>query len=167
MNLIFRMFYVYLLSLIRHKLPVGIAISKLNLMVLPNDLDVNLHMNNGRYLTICDLNRVDFFLRTGLLATMMQKKWMPMVAEHTMIYKKPLALFQRFTVTLTLTSWDEKAFYMTHEFKVKDRIVAIGTSKGVFRGRNGVVPPEEIIRAVSHYRAQHPRKFPPLKNKEA
>ena len=31
-----------------------------------NDLDINFHMNNGRYMTICDLTRVDLFVRSGL-----------------------------------------------------------------------------------------------------
>ncbi|MDC0434241.1 thioesterase family protein [bacterium] len=35
-------------------------------IVLPNDLDLTMHMNNGRYLTICDFNRVDLFVRSGL-----------------------------------------------------------------------------------------------------
>jgi acyl-CoA thioesterase FadM len=129
-------------------------------MVLPNDLDINLHMNNGRYLTICDLNRLDFFIRTGLFATMMQKKWIAVVSEHTMNYKRALNLFNRFTVSMTLTSWDDKAFYMTHEFKAGHRIIAQGTSRGVIRGKEGVIAPEEVIRAVVAYRAKHPKKFP-------
>uniref|UniRef100_UPI002FE1CF25 acyl-CoA thioesterase n=1 Tax=Noviherbaspirillum sp. TaxID=1926288 RepID=UPI002FE1CF25 len=114
MNLVFRLLYVLLLSLFREKLPLAAVVSRLGLRTMPNDLDVNLHMNNGRYLTICDLNRVDLFIRTGLLKVMLRKKWMPMVAEHTMTYKKPLKLFERFDVSLAVTHWDEKFFYMHH-----------------------------------------------------
>jgi acyl-CoA thioesterase FadM len=34
--------------------------------VLPNDIDINGHMNNGRYLTMLDLRIVEYFIRVGL-----------------------------------------------------------------------------------------------------
>jgi len=148
MNLVLRMLYVLTLSLFRERVPVAAMESRLTLRTLPNDLDVNLHMNNGRYLTICDLNRIDLFVRTGLLKVMLKKKWMPIIADHTMTYKKPLKVLERFHVSLAVTHWDEKFFYMTHTFTSGDRVVAEGTSKGVIRSRDGVVKPEEVILAV-------------------
>ncbi len=150
MNLILRMTYVYLLSLFREPLPLGKGQSRLVLRVLPNDLDVNLHMNNGRYLTMCDLSRIDLFIRSGLLRTMLKRKWIPLIAEHTMIYKKPLGLFQRFEMVLEVTHWDEKYFYMKHTFLVGERVMAEGTSKGCLYARGtGVVSPQEVFAAVT------------------
>jgi len=148
MNLIFRLIYVYALSLFRERLPVEKSVSLLSLHVLPNDLDINLHMNNGRYLTICDLNRVDLFIRTGLLKAMRKRKWFPVIAEHTMNYKKSLHLFERFDVALEVTHWDEKYFYMTHTFSNAERVVATGTSKGAIRSRTAVIKPVDVIAAV-------------------
>jgi len=152
MNLVFRMLYVLFVSFFRERLPVGVVESTLRLRTLPNDLDVNMHMNNGRYLTICDLNRIDLFIRSGLLKLMLKRKWMPIIADHTMTYKKPLKLFERFQVTMALTHWDEKYFYMTHTFTAAGRVAAVGTSKAVIRGRDGVVPPEEVISALEQAR---------------
>jgi acyl-CoA thioesterase FadM len=155
MNLIFRMFYVLVLSLFRERLDSGKFVSQLGLYVLPNDLDINFHMNNGRYLTICDLNRVDLFARSGLLKAMFKRNWIPVIAEHTMTYKKPLGLFQRFDTTLEVTHWDEKYFYMTHTFSREKRIVAEGTSKGCVYARGiGVVSPAEAIAAVEQDRSR-------------
>ncbi|MGA8864199.1 MAG: acyl-CoA thioesterase [Gallionella sp.] len=149
MNLIFRMLYVFILSLFRERLGIGNSASRLNLRVLPNDLDINFHMNNGRYLTICDLNRVDLFIRTGLLKAMFRRNWIPVIAEHTMTYKKPLGLFERFQVELEVTRWDEKYFYMNHTFRDSERIVAEGTWKGCVYARGiGVVSPADAIAAV-------------------
>ncbi len=148
MNLALRMLYVLVLSLFRERVPITALESRLTLRTLPNDLDVNLHMNNGRYLTICDLNRVDLFIRTGLLKIMLKKKWMPMVADHTMTYKRPLKVLERFDVSLAVTHWDEKFFYMTHTFIAGGRVVAEGTSKAVIRSSEGVVRPAEVILAV-------------------
>ncbi|RJF99967.1 thioesterase [Noviherbaspirillum saxi] len=133
-------------------MPANALISRLRLRTLPNDLDINLHMNNGRYLTICDLNRVDLFIRSGLAKLMLKRRWMPVIAEHTMTYKKPLKLFDAFEVSLTVTHWDEKFFYMTHTFMASDRVVAIGTSKGVILSRQGVVDPLTVMRAVEESR---------------
>lgn len=148
MNLILRLLYVFFLSLFRERLAVGALESRLTLRTLPNDLDFNLHMNNGRYLTICDLNRVDMFIRTGLLKIMLKRKWMPMIADHTMTYKKPLKLLERFEVSLAITHWDEKYFYMTHTFTTGDRVAAQGTSKAVIRSSEGVVSPMVVLLAV-------------------
>ena len=103
MNLYFRLLLVLLASWFKPRLPAGKAECHLDLRVMPNDLDINRHMNNGRYLTICDLTRVDLFVRTGLLKTMRLRGWIPIVAEHTMSYRKPLKLFGRFRVSLSLT----------------------------------------------------------------
>jgi acyl-CoA thioesterase FadM len=149
MNLIFRMLYVFVLSQFRESLSLGNLLSRLSLRVLPNDLDINFHMNNGRYLTICDLNRVDLFIRTGLLKAMFKRKWIPVIAEHTMNYKKPLGLFERFQVELEVTHWDEKYFYMKHTFLRGERIVAEGTSKGCVYSRGlGVISPADAMAAV-------------------
>ncbi|MFZ5503770.1 MAG: acyl-CoA thioesterase [Pseudomonadota bacterium] len=154
MNLVFRMLYVFVLSLFRERLGVGTSVSRLTLRVLPNDLDINMHMNNGRYLTICDLNRVDLFIRTGLMKSMFKRGWIPVIAEHTMTYKKPLSLFERYEVSLEVTHWDDKYFYMKHRFNRGARIIAEGGSKGcVYARGRGVVSPAEAINAVERDRA--------------
>jgi len=149
------MLYVFLLAQFRESLGVANSVSRLSLRVLPNDLDINFHMNNGRYLTICDLNRVDLFIRTGLLRAMFRRKWIPVIAEHTMTYKKPLGIFDRYDVELKVTHWDEKYFYMTHTFKMDERIMAEGTSRGcVYARGTGVVAPAEAIAAVEMDRSK-------------
>ena len=48
--------------------------SSLAFRVSPGDIDVNRHMNNGRYLTIMDLGRIDVLIRTGLWREMNRQK---------------------------------------------------------------------------------------------
>jgi acyl-CoA thioesterase FadM len=123
--------------------------STLSQRVLPNDLDLNLHMNNGRFLTICDLNRVDLFVRTGLLALMMKRGWAPIIVRHTMDYKKALRPFQKYEVSMTITHWDEKHFHATHQFIARGKVLAEGTSVAVILGREGVIPPAQVVEAVA------------------
>jgi acyl-CoA thioesterase FadM len=148
MNLFLRLFYVFLSSFFRPRLAIDKTVSEINLLTMPNDLDINLHVNNGRYLTLCDLNRVDLFIRTGLARVMIKQGWMPIIAEHTMTYRKSLGMFKKFQATLEITHWDEKYFFMTHRFSVNGKTIADGTSKGVMKGKQGVVPPDAVIAAV-------------------
>jgi len=155
MNLIFRMLWVIVRSFFLPRLEMASVVSSLKLRVLPNDIDINFHMNNGRYLTICDLNRVDVFARSGLLKAMFKRGWIPVIAEHTMTYKKPLDLFQKYEVKLEVLKWDEKYFYMTHTFIVGERVVAEGTSKGcVYARGKGVISPADAIAAVEQDRSR-------------
>jgi acyl-CoA thioesterase FadM len=151
MNLVFRMLWVIVRAFFMQRLE-GHYASSLTLRVLPNDIDINLHMNNGRYLTICDLNRVDVFARSGLLMAMFRRGWMPVVAEHTMTYKKPLDIFQCYEVQLEMLHWD-CYFYMTHTFISRGRVAAEGTSKGcVYERGVGVVSPQRAFAAVEEDR---------------
>ena len=83
---------------------------------------------------------------------MLKEKWMPIIVEHTMKYKKSLKVFKKFTVSMTLESWDEKYFYMTHEFKRNGIIIAEGTSKAAIRNRNGIITPEFVIQKLKEKR---------------
>jgi len=151
MSLIFRMLWVILSSYFKPHLPsIGVK-NSLSLRVLPNDLDINMHMNNGRYLTICDLTRVDLFMRSGLAGLMMKKGWRPIISEHTMNYKKGLKPFQKYQIHMEVKDWDDRVFNMVHTFMVGELVVAEGTSKGVIVGRDGVVPPDHVIDAVDQY----------------
>jgi acyl-CoA thioesterase FadM len=149
MNLIFRLMYVVMISMFRARLPVGVCESRLLLRTLPNDLDLNLHMNNGRYLTICDLNRFDLFVRGGLLSLMIRKKWRPAVTWHTMRYKRPLLLFRRFESVLQVTHWNDREFFMRHQFIYQGRVVAEGESAAIIKGPRGIVDPEEVLRQLN------------------
>jgi len=149
MNLIFRMMVLLMKSFFKPRLPIEKPINSLCLRVLPNDIDINLHMNNGRYLTICDLTRVDMFIRTGLAKTMIKEKWIPVISEHTMKYKKALTIFQKYTIKMEVVGWDDKSFKMLHTFVVDDRVIAEGTSLGVIVSKGGVVPPLEVMEKVT------------------
>ncbi|KAG1647621.1 hypothetical protein GQR58_030448 [Nymphon striatum] len=47
--------------------------TRMHLHVLPTDLDIAVHMNNGRYLTLADLGRWDMMIRNGFWKTMRAK----------------------------------------------------------------------------------------------
>jgi len=128
--------------------------NEIKTIVLPNDLDLNLHVNNGRYMTLCDFNRVDLFVRSGLASIMFRDKLAPIVAEHTMTYIKPLKLFNRIRVTMDITHWDERYFYSTHTFYRGEQTVAEGTSKSLVVSRKtGRLTPQQVVDLVNEYQS--------------
>src|SRR4051812_35281882 len=82
--------------------------SVLRFRVMPGDLDINLHMNNGRYLSIMDLGRLDIILRSGIHRPMLRRRWTPLVGSETIRFRRSLTLFQRYELHSRLVGWDDK-----------------------------------------------------------
>ena len=148
MNLIFRVLGVLWRYLLDRRRRDPLAPSVLTFRVLPNDLDPNWHMNNGRYLTIMDLGRFDLTLHTGLMALILRRRWMPVLGGATIEYQRSLRPFQRYTLTTRVVGWDEKWLYMEQLFESEGRRVATALVKGIVVGRAGNVPTAEVMREL-------------------
>ncbi len=150
MNLYLRLIWVYLRATFRTRITSENLHNEVTTTIYPNDLDINLHVNNGRYLTLCDLGRIDLFLRSGLAKVMLKEKWFPVVGNVTMTFIKPLHVFNRIRIASTVTHWDEKYFYSTHTIYRGDVVVSEGTSKSLVVSRlSGRVTPEVVIETVN------------------
>jgi len=122
------------------------------LRVLPNDLDVNLHLTNSRYLLAMDVGRWDFTVRTGMWRVMHQRRWFPLLGSATLRFRKGLDPWERFELGTRLVAWDEKWCWFEQRFCVGETLHALGRVKVLFRGRAGNVPTAELAAAcgVSH-----------------
>ena len=150
MNLYIRLIRVFFRALFRSRITSEHLQNEVVTTIYPNDLDINFHVNNGRYLTLCDLGRIDLFLRSGLAKVMIREKWFPVVGNVTMTFIKPLYLFNRIRISSTVTHWDEKYFYSTHTIYRGDIVVSEGTSKSLVVSRKtGRIAPEEVIATVN------------------
>ena len=78
MNLYLRLLWTLLRSWRLPAIRFGDTVER-RLRVLPNDLDVNGHMNNGRYMTITDLALIEYFARAGFLKLALRRGWRPML----------------------------------------------------------------------------------------
>ncbi|MCK5336119.1 MAG: thioesterase family protein [Gammaproteobacteria bacterium] len=119
--------------------------SIITLHVLLNDLDLNWHMNNGRFLTIMDLGRMDLLKRTGTLDLAIKNKWMPIVGTATIDFQRPLKLWQKYELHSHIYGWDEKWIYLEQTFYSNEKVIAIGKIKGLLRGKDGNIPPQDIM----------------------
>lgn len=155
MNLLIRMFLVWITSCFKPRITKISDGSELSFRVLPNDLDTNIHMNNGRYLTIMDLGRLDLVLRTGLLRAMTKRKSIPVLSAVKIRYRIPLSPFQKYKLTTRVVCWDDKWVFMEQRFIIekgdkKGATAAIALLKGGFYDRiNKVtVPTQDLIDIV-------------------
>ncbi len=117
--------------------------------VLPTDLDILNHMNNGVYLSIADLGRFDLFIRNGAWAIFKKRGWYPVVASETISFRKSLEPWQRFVVESRLLGLDEKAAYVEQRFTVDGEIYTKAYIRARFLKKSGgVVTIEELLEAV-------------------
>jgi acyl-CoA thioesterase FadM len=113
--------------------------------VWPNDLDLNMHMNSGRYLSMMDIGRVEILARTRMLRPVLKRGWRPMVGATFIRYKKSLLPFERFTVRSRIVCWDEKWLYFEHILERRGEVAAQAFVRGLLRGKSGNVKPRELL----------------------
>ncbi|MGL4406701.1 MAG: acyl-CoA thioesterase [Notoacmeibacter sp.] len=152
MNLFFRLIWVLVAGFLSKTRTSIMDVHRLSFRVLPNDLDTNMHMNNGRYLTIMDLGRTDALIRSGLVKSVISEKWMPVIAGISMIYRRSLAPFERYTLETHLIGWDEKWVFMEQAFvRQNGDVAARAYVKATFLKKGQRVPSADIAEAANYY----------------
>lgn len=158
MNLFVRLIWLWL----RSSLPFGrrTPVSVLGpcdtpFIVNPADLDVLMHMNNGRYLSIMDLGRVDLMVRSGALSAIRARGWYPVAAAQTIVYGRSLTLLERFVVRTRVIGWDERNMYLSQDFlaagQEDGRAAARAVVQARFLGPRGArVSTAELIEAIGY-----------------
>lgn len=127
--------------------------SRLSFRCLPTDIDFNLHLNNARYLMLADLGRVDIFFRSGLFALMRRRNWAPMLGGVQTAFVREVRLWQRFSVSSSIETWEGTQVVGRHAFVHENGEVAavVLTTAGVYdRSGRRFVPIDEVIAALGH-----------------
>lgn len=107
--------------------------------VWPNDCDINLHLNNGRYLTFMDLGRMHLLAQIGLLRELPRRRWAPVLSAAEISFIRPIQPFQKFVLVTRMLTWDEKYFYLEQRFEAGGQLCAVALVKGLFlHGRERV-----------------------------
>jgi acyl-CoA thioesterase FadM len=116
MNLWLRVLWLIIATPFRARIEAPFGISRLKFRCWPHDCDTNLHMNNGRYLTIADLGRTDLLLRMGLIKLVLKEGLQPMLSGSAIRYRRELKPFQPFTLESRIVCWRATSFVMEHRF---------------------------------------------------
>jgi acyl-CoA thioesterase FadM len=114
-----------------------LSVSRIRLRVVPSDLDVLGHMNNGVYLSYMDLGRMDLTIRAGAWDLFTKRGWLPVAASETMSFRRSLKLWQSFELQTRIVGYDERAVFMQQRFVVDGDIYAEGIVRGRFAKTSG------------------------------
>lgn len=126
------------------------------LRVWPNDLDPNIHVNNGRYLTLADLGRMHWFFRAGLYNVARKQKALPVVGDAIAKFRRELRAFEKFTIDSRLIGWDRKWGFLEHRFKRHGRVLGVVAIRGIFKGPEGPVEPAVFLAELARDQVSPP-----------
>ncbi|WP_028281202.1 acyl-CoA thioesterase [Arthrobacter sp. H5] len=146
MHLIFRTLWILFASRRRPKVSIWGA-SSLPLRVLPSDIDIAMHVNNGMYFSLMDLGRFDLMIRSGIWKLMRRKGWSPVANGETISFRKSLKLGQRYTIETRILGFDERAIYFEQRMVADGDIYARGYIATRLVSAKGPVSNEEIFAA--------------------
>jgi acyl-CoA thioesterase FadM len=148
MNLFLRLLLLLVTSRFRPRCDL-LGPARKRFIVWPPDLDVLLHVNNGVYLSMLDVARVDLMLRSGAAAALRRHGFYPVVAAETIRFRRSLQLFQAFEIETAIIGWDDKAFIIEHRFWRGQELVAEAVIRARFlRRKGGTVSSRELLEAV-------------------
>ncbi len=120
MNLWLRLIWYLLTAWRRPKLEATQEVSRLRFRVWPTDLDLSLHMNNGRYLTLMDLGRLDFLVRTGLWRPLLKHRWTPIASGIAIRFRRELVMLNKVHLETRLMTWSDVTVVMEQILRFAD-----------------------------------------------
>jgi acyl-CoA thioesterase FadM len=154
MNLYLRLILTLLRGWRLPKLKLGETLER-SMRVLPNDIDINGHMNNGRYMTLVDLMLVEYFIRIGFAGAIIKNGWSPMSGGSFITYRRGLKPFQSYTLRYRIDACDANWSYMRFEFIAGEKLCASGFMKGAVVSKEGFVPNATSYAAVGQPSLSH------------
>ena len=121
----------------------------LRMRVRPTDIDVLRHMNNGVYLSIADLGRMDLLIRCGAWDELNRRGWYPVVVNETITFRRSLDLWQVYELQTRFIGVDDRGVYIEQRFVVDGEIFAKAVIRGRFLKRSGgTVPVADLAKAL-------------------
>ena len=112
-------------------------VGRITMRVMPNDLDLLRHVNNGIYLSLMDLGRMDLMIRTGKWQELGRRGWYPVAASVTVTYRRSLRLWQKYTLETRLIGFDEKAMYVEQRFVRHNEVYVNAIMRARFLKKSG------------------------------
>jgi acyl-CoA thioesterase FadM len=152
---LFRLWWVWLTYRLRGRLGVT-GTSILSMWVMPNDLDLNMHMNNARYFSIADIGRFDWWMRTGVWNAALRRGWRPVAGDSNARFSASLKPFQHYQLHCRLLGWDRKWLFAEHRFQCGEQVMATVVVRYVFLGRRGPKLPSKVLELVGHHEDSPP-----------
>jgi len=147
--LLFRFIVVMLASRFRSRIG-ALDESVVRFTVLPQDCDLNFHLNAGRFISFMDVARMELLGRMRLFNKVIRKGWRPIMGGCIIRFRRSVMPFERFDIRSRLVAWDDKWFYLEHIVEKDGVFCAVGHMRAVIRGPNGNLPPADVVALVAN-----------------
>jgi acyl-CoA thioesterase FadM len=112
---------------------------------LPHDCDLNFHLNAGRTVSFMDVARIELIVRMRFMGTLLRRGLRPVGGGTVVRFRREVRPFERFDIRSRVAGWDEKWIYVEHVVEKNGVFCAIGHMRTVIRGKNGSIPPAEVL----------------------
>ncbi|MDX2321930.1 MAG: acyl-CoA thioesterase [Moritella sp.] len=121
-------------------------------------IDLNLHINNAKYLMFLEKARWDHSIQTNTFNTLLKNKLNFIVAGVEVGYIREIRLFKKFDVETTYLGWDEKYFYLEQKCVADGKLYNYSLVKAVFVQKGKVISPEKVMTYIPV--EQRPQQLP-------
>ncbi|WP_323127512.1 acyl-CoA thioesterase [Brevibacterium limosum] len=88
------------------------------------EIDIFMHLNNGKYFSIMDLGRLDMMVRSGAWQAMRDRGWTGVVSAETISFRKSLKLWQSYSLETKVCGVDERTVFFEQRMVVDGEIFA-------------------------------------------
>ena len=120
----------------------------INLRVLPQDIDLFMELNNGRYVTLLDLGRFSYGAKVNMGKFLKKNNWSLTIVGTYNEYRHRLRLFQRFILETKIIGYDENWFYFFQKIQRNGKTHMASIVKFSYTSSAGLVIPKDVIKAM-------------------
>ena len=114
----------------------------------PVDLDPWWELNNGRTLTLYDLGRISYLLRSGLKDKIINQGWRFTVAGSSVRYRKRVTILNLLKVNTRFLGWDERFIYFQQTMWRKNDPISSILIRSAITDENGIVTSDRFLKIM-------------------
>ena len=123
-------------------------VSEMSFRCRLTDIDNFFEMNNGRVLTLNDMGRMDFAVRTGLVSQLIKQRWGLVVAGSTIQYRKRIRVFDKVTIKTHVVGLDTRWIYIEQSMWVKGKPCSSALLRTGVTESGKVIEPKRVMVAL-------------------
>jgi acyl-CoA thioesterase FadM len=112
-------------------------VGRVTMHVMPNDLDLLGHVNNGIYLSLMDLGRMDMMIRSGRWQQLSRLGWYPVAASVSVTYRRSLRLWEKYVLETKVIGFDDRAMYVEQRFVRDNEVYVAAVMRARFLKKSG------------------------------
>ena len=137
---------IVLQQLLKGKIDNNLEKVSLPLRVMPWDCDLNMHINNGRYLSILDLARTQLYMATGVVSLLMGRdRWGSVVVSAHIVYRRSIDIFVKYEISSRFLARTDKFLIIEHQFIVNGKPAVLCYVSVAFTDKNGIVETDRFV----------------------